>query len=120
MKKTTAPTVKTAPLTAAPSEAGKTASVEIDGTTYKLAYSFNAIASVEPSSGCNLLAGMMNMAELSGLQLRGLLCAAIIAADPTSKMTVEKAGTLIKYETIYSITEALAESMLLSMKQHAA
>lgn len=92
-----------------------TARLTIDGNEYLLGYDFNAIADTEPEAGCNLLTGLMDVANLSAKQLRGLFLAGIRAADPASKMTIQDITALIRYETIFPITEALAESLLLSV-----
>lgn len=89
------------------------AKLEIDGQTLRLAYSFNAIAEAEHVAGCNLLGGLENLGDLTALQLRGLLYAALSVADP--KASVEQAGALIRLDTIAPITMALAEAYRLSM-----
>ena len=91
-----------------------TATLEIDGRTFELKYSTNAICDAEREAGCSLLTAMIDFAGMSVIQLRALLCACIRGGDPMSKMTVKEAGDLVKYETIFAITNALAEAMLLS------
>lgn len=87
--------------------------LEIDGETYRLAYSFNAIAIAENLAGCNLLSGLENLTDLTALQLRGLLYAALIVADPTA--TIGLAASLVRLDTIGIVTGALAEAYVLSM-----
>jgi hypothetical protein len=89
------------------------AKLELDGETYKLAYSFNAIALAESVSGCNLLEGLRNLSNLSAGQLRGLFYAALSVADP--KITIEQAGALIAVDATHSITDAIVEAYILSM-----
>jgi hypothetical protein len=93
----------------------KKAKLTIDGREYLLGYDFNAIADTELEAGCNLLTGLMDVGNLSARQLCGLFLASIRAADPNSKMTILDVTALIRYETIFPITEALAESLLLSI-----
>lgn len=89
------------------------ANLEMDGETYPLAYSFNAIAEAERLAGCNLLAGLENLMDLTALQLRGLLYAAMSVANP--KVTIAQAGALIRIDTIPTITNAMADAYRLSM-----
>jgi hypothetical protein len=91
------------------------ATLTIDGELYKLVYSFNAIAKAEGVTGCNLLNGLLSLESLSAVHLIGLLYAALSVAHPD--MTVEKAGELVRLDTISSITQALAEAYALSMPQ---
>jgi hypothetical protein len=98
------------------------AALDLEGKTYKLAYSFNALAAAEAAAKCNLLAGLENLRDLSAVQLRGLLYAALSVAHP--RMTVEDAGLMIhpfttpaRPETITPITRALAEAYGLSMPE---
>jgi hypothetical protein len=93
----------------------KTATLTLGGKTYKLGYDFNKIADTEREAGCNLLHGLADIANISAPQLRGLFLAAIRAADPKSTMTIQQAGSLIRFETIIPVSEALAESILLSV-----
>jgi len=87
--------------------------LEINGETYKLAYSFNAIAIAESVSGANLLEGLRNLTNLTASQLRGLFYAALSVADP--KITIEQAGALIAVDATHSITDAIVEAYILSM-----
>lgn len=87
--------------------------LEIEGEKFKLAFDFNAIAEAEHYAGCNLLSGLKNLGDLTALQLRGLLYAAMRKAHP--KVTIEKAGSLIRLDTIVKITLALGEAYSLSM-----
>lgn len=89
------------------------AKVGVNGKTYKLAFSFNAIALAEAHSGANLLAGIENLMSLSASQFRGLLYAAITTAHP--KMTLQDTGNLITFTTLGSLKDALAEAYVLSM-----
>lgn len=95
----------------------KVVSVEVEGKKYDLAYSFNVIADVEAEAGCNLLDGLRDLANMSAMQLRGLLCAALRAVDPKSKsrITVEQVSSLLRYDTIYPFSEGLAKSILASL-----
>jgi hypothetical protein len=89
------------------------ADLEIDDKTYKLAYSFQAIAEAEHLAGCNLLSGLDNLQELSARQLRGLFFAALSIAQP--KITIEQSTALIRLDTTYSIRLALAKAYNLSI-----
>lgn len=87
----------------------------LDGEKYKLVYNFNAIAEAEENAGCNLLGGLENLQNLTAIQLRGLLYAALGVAHP--EITVTDAGRMIRLNTIAPITEALAEAYRLSMPE---
>ena|SRR3569832_908390 len=89
------------------------AKLEVDGKAYKLCYSFNSIAVAESVAGCNLLKGLESLTDLTAVQLRGLLYAALSVAHPD--LTVEDAGTLVRLDTIGSITTALAEAYTISL-----
>jgi hypothetical protein len=91
------------------------AKLELDGETYRLAYSFNAIATAEHVAECNLLSGLESLNDMSALQLRGLLYAAMSVADP--KVTIHQAGALIRLDTLVPITNAIAEAYRLSMPE---
>jgi hypothetical protein len=100
------------------------ATLMVDGKEYQLAYSFNAIAAAERTAGCNLLSGLESLNDLTALQLRGLLFAALSIAHPTVKegekerlFTVEDAGRMIRLDTIAPITTSLAEAYQLSMPE---
>lgn len=87
----------------------------VDGETYRLAYSFNSIALAEREAGCNLLAGLEGLGNLSAIQLRGLLWAAMKVAAPD--IPIERAAALIRLDTMQSVTEALAKAYNLSMPE---
>lgn len=89
------------------------AKIEINGNTYKLAFSFNAIALAEAHSGANLLEGLENLTSLSAAQFRGLLYAALSVAHP--KMTLAEVGNLVDFETMGRLKDGLAEAYMLSM-----
>jgi hypothetical protein len=91
------------------------ADLTINGQSFRLCYSFNAIAIAESAAGCNLLRGLESLTDLSATQLRGLLYAALLVAQP--EMTVEDAGRLIRLDTINPITAALAEAYSLSLPE---
>jgi len=95
----------------------KYATLEIDGTSFKLAYDFNAIAEAEKVAGCNLLLGLAKIL-ISGAdasQIRGLLYAALRKAQP--KMTIDDAGTLIRIDNLVDIQNAILEAYRLSMPE---
>jgi len=94
------PTIQFAPLT-------------LDGKSYKLCYSFNSIAIAESVAGCNLLRGMEKLTDLTALQFRGLLYAALTVAHPD--LSVEDAGNLIRFDTYAPIMDALGEAYRLSL-----
>lgn len=89
--------------------------LEIAGQSYRLAYSFNAVAEAEHVAKCNLLEGLENLEGLTALQFRGLLYAALSVAHPD--ITIEQAGCLVGVdtETRLMIGRALAEAYKLSM-----
>lgn len=89
------------------------AKLVVDEKEYRLAYSFNSIALAEAHAGCNLLRGLESLTDLSAVQLRGLLYAALTVAHP--ELTIADAGNLIRLDTIGPITTALAEAYTLSM-----
>jgi hypothetical protein len=77
-----------------------------------LAYDFNAIADAEEPAGCNLLAALESLSDISAMQLRGLLFAAVVS---TPKPTILECGELIRVDTIAPITTALADAYNLSI-----
>jgi hypothetical protein len=90
------------------------ATLTIEGEQqYRLAFDFNAIAEAETAAGCNLLSGLQNLSDLTAMQLRGLLYAALRKAQP--RLTIQAAGALIRLDTLAPITLALAEAYALSM-----
>jgi hypothetical protein len=93
----------------------KFATLTLDGREYRLAYSFNAIAEAERAAGCNLLAGLENLSDLTALQLRGLLYGALMVSNPD--ITIEQAGAMIRLDTLDPVTAALAEAYGLSMPE---
>jgi len=90
----------------------KTSSLKIDGQTLELAYDFNLIAEAEEAAGCNLLAALENLQDLTAMQLRGLLFAAIVS---TPRLTLLEAGALIRVNTISVVTTALADAYNLTL-----
>ena len=85
----------------------------IDGTDYKLAYSFNSIAIAEHEAKTNLLEGLLNLSSLNASQLRGLLYGSMLLAQP--KTSIHEAGSLIRLDTIGPVTQAIAEAYSLSL-----
>jgi len=77
-----------------------------------LTYDFNAIAEAEEPAGCNLLAALESLSDITAMQLRGLLFAAIVS---TPKPTIIECGELIRVDTIAPITTALADAYNLSL-----
>lgn len=92
------------------------AKLVVDENEYRMCYSFNSIALAEAHAGCNLLRGLESLTDLSAVQLRGLLYAALTVAHP--EITIDDAGKMIRLDTIGPITEALAEAYTLSMPQN--
>lgn len=93
--------------------------LEIDGETYRLAWDFNAIAEAEqiinagipdPRYQVNLLQGVARVliSAPTASQLRGLLYAAMRMAQP--KITIEKAGALVRIDTTQDIVNGLARA----------
>src|ERR1051325_6178842 len=94
----------------------KFAKLTIDDQEYQLAYSFNSIAIAEQVAQCNLSEGLQSLTELSALQLRGLLYAALLMGwDKDEPLTINTAGDLIRFDTLVPITTALGESYMLSL-----
>jgi hypothetical protein len=93
----------------------KFSTLTIDEQDYKLAYSFNSIAEAEAVTKTNLLNGLETLTNLNASNLRGLLWAAMLIAQP--KTTLEDAGTLIRLDTIGPVTLALAEAYNLSLPE---
>lgn len=91
----------------------KFATLALDGQEYSLCYSFNAIALAEKTAGCNLLSGLQTLTDLSAMQLRGLLFAALTVAQP--ELTINDVAKLIRLDTIGPITMAIAQAYTLSM-----
>jgi hypothetical protein len=93
------------------------ATLRIDGESYNLVYDFNAIAEAEKLAQCNLLHGIASLlaSGATAMQLRGLLYAAMRKAHP--KMTIDKAGELIRIDTMPDIYEALGEAYRNSMPE---
>jgi hypothetical protein len=93
----------------------KTAVLGLDGQKHRLVYNFNEIALAEPVAGCNLLRALENLRDLSGIQLRGLLYAAIKPLN--AEATIDEVGAMIRVDTIEPITTALAEAYALSVPE---
>jgi len=93
----------------------KFTTLTVDGEEYKLAYSFNSLAVAEADAGCNLLMGLASFNNLSAVQLRGLLFAALLIAHP--EITVDEAGSLIRIDTLLDVTRALGDAYSLSMPE---
>lgn len=96
----------------------KYAKLVVDGKTYSLAYDFNAIAFAESvSPGSNLLEGLRNLRNLTAMQLRGLLHAALLKAHP--RMTLNQAGELLRLDTLDTVCDRIAQAYLLSIEKPA-
>lgn len=95
----------------------KFAKLKLGGEEYSLCYSFNAIAEAERVAGCNLLIALEGLQNLSAIQLRGLLYAALTKAHPD--ISIERAGALIGIKSLGPITTALASAYSLSMEDPA-
>lgn len=93
------------------------APLEIDGQTYHLAYDFNAIAEAEKIADCNLLQGIaaVLLNGMTAAQLRGLLYAALLKAQP--KTTLSQAGALVRIDTMPDIREALLRAYNASLPE---
>lgn len=93
----------------------KYSTLEVDGETYSLAFSFNSIAVAEREAGSNLLLGLRSLESLNAAQLRGLLFAAMSPAQPD--ITLDQAGALVRLDTLPAIELALAQAYLHSMPE---
>jgi hypothetical protein len=92
----------------------KTAQLVLPEGTLTLAYDFNAIADAEEIAGCNLLAALENLSDISANQLRGLLYAAVTVAPPAVRPTLVECGEMIRLDTIATVTMALADAYQLA------
>ena len=90
----------------------KTVPLTINEWKMLLAYDFNAICEAEPAAGCNLLAALENLGDLTAIQLRGLLYAGIVS---TPRPSIRECGAMIRVDTIGPITSALATAYNLSI-----
>jgi hypothetical protein len=97
----------------------KTFPLKINGKDLLLAYDFNAIAEAEPVAGCNLLAALEDLNNITALQLRGLLYAAVVSVAVDGKnalrLTIQECGDLVRMDTIAPVTDALAEAYKLTL-----
>jgi hypothetical protein len=91
----------------------KFSTLTVDDQEFQLCFSFNSIALAEHHANCNLLHGLENLSDLSALELRGLLYAAMTLAKPDT--TIEDAAKLIRLDTIGPVTMAIAEAYSLSL-----
>lgn len=91
--------------------------LEIDGRSYRLCYSFNAIAEAERLGNCNLLEGIAAVLfnSLTAQQARGLLYAALSVAQP--EITLAEAGQMIRVDTLPGIRLALLKAYNASMPE---
>jgi hypothetical protein len=118
MAKTTAKP-KTAPAST-PSAADRVrgwAPLTIDGTEYRLIYSFNAIADAESLAGCNLLHGISAalISTMTAAQMRGLFYAALKPLQPA--LTLAEVGAMIRIDTLPGIFEAITLAYSLAMPE---
>jgi hypothetical protein len=82
-------------------------SIEVDGVTYYLCFSFNAICQAEASTGLNLL-NALDFRSVDATKLRALLFSALLRIQPDT--TLESAGSLLNLKTAGMITRALTEA----------
>lgn len=87
----------------------------LDEKTYKLAFSYNAIAKAESVAKVNLM-NSLHLSDLDVNQFRATLYAALSVAHP--KMTIEQAGELIKIDTFSEIRSALLQAWSKSMREN--
>lgn len=66
--------------------------LKLKGHSYKLIYSFNALAEAESLTGLNMFQGL-DLNAITAQQLRAMLWAALSVAHP--QMTIEDAGNLL-------------------------
>jgi hypothetical protein len=94
--------------------------IELSGSTWKLAYDFNAIAEAESITGCNLLQGVggVLLHTMTATQFRGLFYAALRRAHP--EITIHQAGLLMTIENMADIREALLKAYGVSMPERQA
>jgi hypothetical protein len=101
------------------------AKLEIDGKTYELAWSFNAIATAERSINAgrpveervNLLHGVaaLLVSAMAAEELQGLLFAALSLAHP--KLTMKESNALVRIDTLVDIKNALLRAYNVSMPE---
>lgn len=91
----------------------------VDNVTYKLAFSFNAIAEAEAVTNCNLLSGMWKfLTDREGMnaqQLRGLLYASLQLAQP--EITLEQAGDMITLDSFFMLQQAVNAAFIMSLPE---
>lgn len=75
----------------------------VGGTTYHLAYDFNAIVQAEKETGVNLLTAVVG--EINAQSLRGLLWASLLKDNP--ELTLDQVGGFIKPTNIATIRQAI-------------
>jgi hypothetical protein len=90
--------------------------VELNGEEYKLIYTFGSLAEAEKLCGCNLLQGILKWNEMSAVQLRGLLYAALRTLQP--KMTLEQVDSLLSHvDDVAAAMSALLDAYNVSMRK---
>ena len=76
----------------------------LNGKTYYLHFSFNAIATAEELTGLNIL-DSMDLQNLNAIKYRALLYSTLLQEDPS--ITLERVGNMISLATLPAITVAL-------------
>jgi|ERR1035441_77955 hypothetical protein len=98
------------------------ASITIDETDYKLAFSFGALAKAEKQTGCNLLSGMVSASNIldSGFPgasvVLGMFWASLSVALPD--ITIDEASALITADNVAEVWTAVQEAQALSSKTY--
>lgn len=89
--------------------------LELNGKTYKLAFSYNAIAKAERVAGVNLMKAL-HLQDLDTNQFMATFFAALSVAHP--KITLDQAGELISLDNFPAIREALLHAWAKSMREN--
>lgn len=86
----------------------------VDGTEFKLAFDFDAVARVEDETGLSLMVGI-TWTQLTMRQLRALLYASALLAQP--KVKLEELTKHIHIRNQKLICEAIADAWLKSIPE---
>ena len=87
--------------------------LELDGTTYRLAFDFNALCMAEEVTGQNLMQRVFDLREMPAKTFRAVLWASLLKAQPD--VTLERSGALITPGNIPTIYSKLVEAWFASV-----
>jgi hypothetical protein len=80
--------------------------IELNGTTYHLAFDFNSLAMAEKVTGINPMADEF---QFSPLMVRGLLWASLLPGNPG--LTLEQVGSWIRWNDRARLCAAIVEAL---------